>query len=143
MLELAVVVLVALALMYAGLVGVLLVTGRRQKARALAGFVPDCALLFRGLLGDERVSRRQKLLLVALVVYLALPVDLIPDFIPVAGQLDDALLVAVVLRATLRAAGPALVREHWPGPAASLRVLLRLVGHGLGPASVRSADSER
>lgn len=109
-------------------VGFLLLRGRRSDARALAGFVPDCVVLFRRLLGDPGLSRPRKLLLVALVGYLAMPIDLIPDFIPVAGQLDDAILVALALRVVLRGAGPALVREHWPGPAASLNVMLRLAG---------------
>jgi uncharacterized membrane protein YkvA (DUF1232 family) len=64
-------------------------------------------------------------LLVGLIGYLAMPIDLVPDFIPVAGQLDDAILVALVLRSLLRATGPELAREHWPGPPASLDVLLR------------------
>jgi uncharacterized membrane protein YkvA (DUF1232 family) len=58
--------------------------------------------------------------------YLAMPLDLVPDFIPVAGQLDDAIIVALVLRAVLRAGGPELLREHWPGPDASLNALVRL-----------------
>ena len=55
-----------------------------------------------------------------------MPFDLVPDFIPVAGQLDDAIIVALVLRAVVRSGGPDLLREHWPGPAASLTVLMRL-----------------
>ena len=77
---------------------------------------------------DHRVSRGRKLLIGVLVAYLALPFDLVPDFIPVAGQFDDALLVALVLRTVLRGAGPALVREHWPGPPSSLALMLRLAG---------------
>jgi uncharacterized membrane protein YkvA (DUF1232 family) len=64
--------------------------------------------------------------LVALAGYLALPFDLVPEFIPVAGQLDDALIVALVLRSLLRAGGESLVREHWPGPDTSLSLVLRL-----------------
>jgi uncharacterized membrane protein YkvA (DUF1232 family) len=75
---------------------------------------------------DPRVPRRRKLLLVALAAYLALPFDLIPDFVPVAGQLDDAILVALVLRIVLRSGGPELLRESWPGPEASLRLITRL-----------------
>ncbi len=107
----------------------LLLLGRREAARALAGFIPDCVVLFRRLMGDDRVLRRHKLLLGALIGYLALPFDLVPDFIPVAGQLDDAVFVALVLRAILRGGGPGLVEEHWPGPEASLAVVLRLAGH--------------
>jgi len=107
----------------------LLLLGRREAARALAGFIPDCIVLFRRLMGDDRVTRRHKLLLGALIGYLALPFDLVPDFIPVAGQLDDAVLVALVLRAILRGGGPGLVEEHWPGAQASLGAVLRLAGH--------------
>lgn len=96
--------------------------------RALAGFVPHCLVLFRRLLGDDRVSRARKLLLVGVVAYLAFPFDLIPDFIPVLGQLDDALVVALALRAIARGAGAELLSEHWPGPETSLRTVLRLAG---------------
>jgi hypothetical protein len=93
---------------------------------------PDCIVLFRRLLGDRRVPRRSRLLLLALIAYLAMPFDLGPDFIPVVGQLDDAIIVALVLRTILRSGGPELVREHWPGPPTSLGVLLR-VAYGRNP----------
>jgi uncharacterized membrane protein YkvA (DUF1232 family) len=112
--------------LYAAFIAWLLLAGRRSDARALAGFVPDCVVLFRRLLGDDRVPRRNRLLLVALVGYLLMPFDLVPDFIPVAGQLEDAIIVAWVLRTVLRSGGPDLVREHWPGPAVSLNALMRL-----------------
>jgi uncharacterized membrane protein YkvA (DUF1232 family) len=85
-------------------------------------------VLARRLLGDPRVSRGPKLLLGALVVYLAFPIDLVPDFLPVIGHLDDALIVALVLRSVLRGAGRDLIREHWPGPERSLEAVLRLAG---------------
>src|SRR5215210_5457009 len=72
--------------------------GRGEDARSLAGFIPDCLILFKRLLGDDRVPRGRKMLLLALVSYVAMPFDLVPDFIPVVGQLDDAIIVAVVLR---------------------------------------------
>jgi uncharacterized membrane protein YkvA (DUF1232 family) len=72
------------------------------------------------------VPRRKKALLVALTGYLALPLDLVPDFIPVAGQLDDVVIVTLVLRSLLHGGGETLVREHWPGPNSSLAVVLRL-----------------
>jgi uncharacterized membrane protein YkvA (DUF1232 family) len=112
-------------LLYAALVLALVVAGRRESARALAGFIPDCIVLCSRLLGDPRVPRGKKALLVALTGYLALPFDLVPDFIPVAGQLDDAVIVALVLRSLLRGGGEPLVREHWPGPDSSLALVLR------------------
>ena len=62
----------------------------------------------------------------ALIAYLVMPIDLVPDFIPVAGQLDDAILVALVLRRVLRGSGAPLLREHWPGPDRSLRAVQRV-----------------
>jgi uncharacterized membrane protein YkvA (DUF1232 family) len=119
--------LAALAL-YAAFVLALLVAGRREEARALAGFVPDCVVLCRRLLSDPRVPRARRLALAVLVVYLLLPFDLVPDFIPVAGQFDDAILLALALRGILRGAGAGVVAEHWPGPEGSLRAILRLAG---------------
>ena len=124
----ALVGLAALALVWVALVVGLVVAGRREDARALATFIPDCVVLLSRLLRDERVPRRRKLLLAGLVGYLALPFDLVPDFIPVAGQLDDVIVVAVVLRRFLRSGGEQLVREHWPGPDRSLELVLRIAG---------------
>ncbi len=118
----------AVLLLYALLVLGLLVAGRRGDARAWARFVPDCLVLFKRLVCDRRVSLPRKALVLALIAYLAMPIDLVPDFIPIAGQLDDAIIVAVVLRLLLRGSAPELVREHWPGPPSSLRAMLRLAG---------------
>jgi uncharacterized membrane protein YkvA (DUF1232 family) len=121
-------VLIGLAvvlLVYLAFVVALLVAGRRTQARALAGFISDCLILFRRLVGDPRVRRRRKLLLVLLLGYLALPFDLVPDFIPVAGQLDDAIIVAFGLRIFLQGQEQ-LVRELWPGPVSSLELIVRL-----------------
>jgi uncharacterized membrane protein YkvA (DUF1232 family) len=113
-------------LLHAALVLALVVAGRRESARARAGFIPDCIVLCSRLLKDPRVPRRKKALLLALAGYLALPFDLVPDFVPVAGQLDDVVIVAVVLRGLLRGGGEPLVREHWPGPDNSLALVLSL-----------------
>ena len=121
--------------MYLVFLFTLLLLGRRTDARAWAGFVPDCVILFTRLARDRRVPRRDKWLLVALVGYLSLPFDLVPDFIPVVGVLDDAILVAIVLRTVLRKAGRELVREHWPGPQRSLDLMLRLAGAPPGAVS--------
>lgn len=74
--------------------------------------------------------RRKKLVLAAIVPYLALPFDLVPDFVPVAGYLDDAVIVAFVPRHVLKGSGAELIEQHWPGPRQSLALILRLAGYG-------------
>jgi uncharacterized membrane protein YkvA (DUF1232 family) len=133
-LALAVGVLVSV---YVVLIAVLFVGARQWDIRVIARLVPYCAILFKRLLGDPRVPRRWKVASGFALVYLALPFDLVPDFIPVAGQLDDAILVALVLRGLLRSAGPLLMREHWPGPAALLVPLERLASMAPAPGGGR------
>jgi uncharacterized membrane protein YkvA (DUF1232 family) len=120
--------LAAAVVLYGGFVLALAAAGRRTDARAWATFIPDCLVLLTRLTGDARVPRGRKLLLAAMLGYLAMPFDVVPDFIPVAGQLDDAIVVAIVPRSILRAAGEGPIREHWPGPAARLPLILRLAG---------------
>jgi uncharacterized membrane protein YkvA (DUF1232 family) len=120
--------LLGMLAVYALVVAVLALTGRRAQARAIGGFVPDCAVLFARLARDSDVPRARRLVLVVLAAYLASPIDLVPDFVPIAGQVDDALLMIAALRWLARGAGPALLERHWPGPQASLAVLLRLAG---------------
>jgi uncharacterized membrane protein YkvA (DUF1232 family) len=108
------------------LLGLLVLLGRRSAARELASFVPDCLVLFRRLLRDPRVPRRAKIALALLVAYLAMPFDLVPDFIPVAGQLDDAILVAATIAYVVRRAGREVVEELWPGSEGGLRIVLAL-----------------
>ena len=102
--------------------------GRRRRTAEVARFVPDCAVLFGRLVRDPRVARGHKLVLLGAAAYLAMPFDLVPDFIPVAGQADDALVVSVALRAVLRGVGAEVVAEHWPGTAQGLAVIRRLAG---------------
>ena len=115
-----------LLVLYASFVAALWRAGRGADARTLVRLVPDCAVLVRRLIGDPRLAVRYKLALVGLVAYLALPLDLVPDFIPIAGQLDDVLLVALTLRWLVRGAGPQLVRAHWRGTPRGLWMVLRL-----------------
>ena len=72
------------------------------------------------------MPRRAKALLVLVLPYLVMPFDLIPDFIPVVGQLDDALLVVAVFGYIARSAGREVVEELWPGSETGLRVVLAL-----------------
>jgi uncharacterized membrane protein YkvA (DUF1232 family) len=108
------------------LVFALLLLGRRSDAREVARFLPDCIVLLKRLLRDDRVPRRAKVVLGLLVLYLAMPLDLIPDFIPVAGQLDDAVLVAVSIAYVARSAGRDVIEELWPGSERALQVVLAL-----------------
>jgi uncharacterized membrane protein YkvA (DUF1232 family) len=116
---------VAVAVLYTIAVIALAVAGRDADARALARFVPDCVVLFKRLLADPRVEWWRKALLLVVLAYLVSPIDLVPDFIPIAGQLDDVIVVVIGLRVLLRGSGPRLLAEHWPGPRRSLQVILR------------------
>jgi uncharacterized membrane protein YkvA (DUF1232 family) len=114
------------AVLVAALVAALSLAGRRAAARAVARLIPDCVTLARRLARDPRVPRRWRWVLAGLLLYLVLPFDLVPDFIPVAGQLDDALLVILAVRGVLRAAGPVVVAEHWLGSQRALAILIRV-----------------
>ena len=94
---------------------VLWVTGRRAAVRELALLLPNLARLFHGLLRDERVPLGSKVLVAIGLAWIASPVDLIPEFIPVIGPLDDAVVGALILRHVLRTAGETVVNEHWHG----------------------------
>ena len=119
-----VVVIAVLALVWAFLVLALIIAGRRGAARELSTFIPNLASLFVGLGRDERVPRRAKVALIAGGLYLALPIDLVPDFIPVAGQIDDAIVAAAILRFVLASTERSVLYEHWHGDPRTLdRVL--------------------
>jgi uncharacterized membrane protein YkvA (DUF1232 family) len=97
----------------------------KRKTRRLANHAAEVTVVCRDLIDDPRVSRFNRLILRALVGYLELPLDLIPDFIPIIGRLDDALVVGLAIRAALRAADPELIRQYWPGTGAPPRHLLK------------------
>jgi uncharacterized membrane protein YkvA (DUF1232 family) len=105
---------------------VLLAVGRRDHAREVVRFLPDCAVLFKRLLADPRVPRRAKWALALVLPYLVSPIDLIPDFIPVLGQLDDALIAGAAVAYVARSAGRDVVGELWPGSDDGLRAVLVL-----------------
>lgn len=117
---------------YAGLLIALMLYARRHPetltmADALR-FLPDLLRLLRRLAADRSVPGAVRAALILLVAYLVFPLDLVPDFLPVIGYADDVLVVALVLRLTVRHAGAAAVERHWPGSAEGLAVVNRLAG---------------
>jgi len=90
--------------------------------------LPDVLRLIRRLAADPNLPRGVRIRLGALLVYLASPIDLIPDFIPVLGYADDAIIVIAVLRSVARRAGVSAVRAHWPGTDDGFAALARLAG---------------
>jgi uncharacterized membrane protein YkvA (DUF1232 family) len=123
--------LIALAItaaVYVLAVGALFLVGRRTAAKEIALLLPNLLVLFKGLARDPRVPRGSKALLVLGTVWFASPIDLIPEFIPVLGPLDDAVVAALILRHLIRTAGPDIVAEYWRGDPATLARLLRLSG---------------
>jgi uncharacterized membrane protein YkvA (DUF1232 family) len=106
----------------------LILIGRRTAARELAILLPNLVRLFRGLLRDSRVPRGSKILLGIAVVWFISPIDLVPEFIPVLGPLDDAVVAGLVLRYVVRKAGREVVAEHWNGDERTLSLLLRVAG---------------
>ncbi len=106
-------------------------TGLRTAVRLL----PDLIRLLRRLASDATLPRGVRIRLVLLLGYLALPIDLVPDFIPVLGYADDAIVVTVVLRSVVRRAGPDALTRHWPGTPEGLRALCRLARLPIPPAS--------
>ena len=109
------------------LITVLFVAGRKTSARELAALIPNMVALFRGLVRDPRVPRREKWLLAGAAIWLASPIDLIPEFIPVLGPLDDAVVAALVLRRLVRIAGRQVLTDHWRGDPAVLDRVLRVL----------------
>jgi uncharacterized membrane protein YkvA (DUF1232 family) len=85
--------------------------------------VPDILRLLRGLSKDPTVERGVRVRLAIVLFYLALPLDLVPDFIPLLGYADDVIVVTIGLRLVVRHAGVDKVREHWSGTADGLAVM--------------------
>jgi len=103
----AIIVVVAI---YVVLVLALIVSGRRVAAKELALLVPNLVLLFKDLLLDPAVPRGPKIALAIGIVWLVSPIDLLPEFLPVLGPLDDAVVAALVLRYLAKRAGIDRVR---------------------------------
>jgi uncharacterized membrane protein YkvA (DUF1232 family) len=129
------IVLVSVVAVWFVAIAVLFALGRPTQARELAGLIPNLVVLFRGLLKDPRVSRGSKAWLWFAVIWLVSPIDLIPEFIPVLGPLDDAIVAALVLRHVLRHTDESVLMSHWRGDPALLRAIVGLGRAGTPPAS--------
>jgi uncharacterized membrane protein YkvA (DUF1232 family) len=92
--------------------------------RELARFIPDCVTAVRRLRGDPRVPRRAKVAVVLAGLWLASPVDLLPELLPVIGPLDDVVVVALALRYAARQVPRQVLLEAWPGETGLLERLL-------------------
>jgi uncharacterized membrane protein YkvA (DUF1232 family) len=88
--------------------------------KTLLRILPDLARLLKGLVGDPVLPRPAKIALAAAALYLASPFDLVPDFIPVLGYLDDVLIAAVLVDGIMRYVDRGVVLRYWPGSADSL-----------------------
>jgi uncharacterized membrane protein YkvA (DUF1232 family) len=94
--------------------------GAKRTVLHVIGQIPNYLRLFVGLLTDPRVSRLDKLLVAGATAYILMPIDLIPDFIPFLGQVDDIYLLVLALQRLISNAGLVVVAEHWPGEMAEL-----------------------
>jgi uncharacterized membrane protein YkvA (DUF1232 family) len=121
-----------LLVVYAALLALLWLYARQHpeavRPRDALRLLPDVIRLLRRLAADRSLPRGVRVRLVLLLAYLAVPFDLVPDFVPILGYADDAVIVALVLRSTVRRAGSEAVRRHWPGSPEGLAVLLQFAG---------------
>ncbi|GAA4360844.1 YkvA family protein [Paeniglutamicibacter cryotolerans] len=90
--------------------------------------LPDVLRVIRRMAADKSVPGSVRIKLIMLLVYLLFPLDLVPDFLPVIGHADDLIILAMTLRAVIRSAGPAALRQHWPGTPAGLAIIEKLAG---------------
>lgn len=132
--RIAVAILVGLLAAWLSLVAALLVARPRGRLlKEALRLLPDTLRLLRNLATDHDLPRGVRVRLWLLFAYLALPFDLVPDFVPVLGYADDAILTVLVLRSVVRRAGPDAVRKHWPGTPDGLAALARAARLELQP----------
>jgi len=110
------------------LIALLIAKPDKAQLKEALRLLPDLLRLLRRLAADRTLPRGVRIRLGLLMAYLAIPFDLIPDFIPVLGYADDAIIITVVLRSTVRSAGLDAVRKHWPGTDDGFSALSRLTG---------------
>lgn len=137
-----IVVVGALALLWATALAALWLArpkgdGARSLVAEAARLLPDLLRLIGRLARDRTLSRGLRIRLWLLLGYLALPIDLVPDVVPVLGYADDVIVIALTLRAVVRRAGPDALERHWPGSATGLAAVRRLAGVPTEPAGSR------
>jgi uncharacterized membrane protein YkvA (DUF1232 family) len=124
-------VVAGIVVMWLALIAVLWLAKGRFDLGALGGglrLLPDLLRLLKRLAADSSLPRGVRVRLWALLAYLIIPIDLVPDFVPVIGYADDAIIVAIALRSVIRRSGPEAIRRHWPGTTDGLAAVLRLAG---------------
>lgn len=126
-------VLVVVLATWLALAGFLALAGRRILARQIASLLPNLVVLFKGLLRDPRVPASSKLLLVLGIAWILSPIDLIPEFIPFVGPLDDAVIAALIVRRIIRVSGRDVLTDHWRGDSTTLDRMLRWAGSPRSP----------
>jgi uncharacterized membrane protein YkvA (DUF1232 family) len=132
-------VLGGLVLVWVALVAALYWAGRKQDGPAplkeMLRLVPDILRMCRALATDPELPRGVRIRMGLLLGYLLMPIDLVPDFVPVLGYADDAVVVALALRSVVRRAGAEALTRHWPGDPAGLEVVSRLAGVRPAPSA--------
>jgi uncharacterized membrane protein YkvA (DUF1232 family) len=110
------------------IIALVIVRPRGGLLREALRLLPDVLRLIKRLAADPSLPRGVRVRLALLLAYLAIPIDLIPDFIPILGYADDAIIITAVLRSVVRRAGLDAVRAHWPGTDHGFEALARLTG---------------
>ncbi|HET6360984.1 MAG TPA: YkvA family protein [Gemmatimonadota bacterium] len=95
----------------------------RDTLKEIALFLPNFVILLKRLISDPRVPRKSKLVLCGTVLYLVSPIDVVPDFVPGLGQLDDAVVALLALHSILNRVDDEVIVEHWPGDENVIRMV--------------------
>lgn len=127
-------ILVAILLVYAVLLFMLWLYARKHPEtitmKDALRLLPNLVQLIKRLSADGTVPTGVRVRLGLLLVYLIVPIDLVPDFIPVVGYADDVIVIALVLRSVIKHAGPGPLEKHWPGSPEGLTIIMKLAGLG-------------
>ena len=133
-------ILIALAVCWLALVVALVIARPRERMlKEAMRLLPDVLRLLRRLAADPQLPRGVRLRIGMLIAYLAMPIDVVPDILPVIGYADDAIITALVLRSVARRAGIEALERHWPGTENGFSALCTVIGL---PPTARPADGD-